>query len=540
MELQDYIRVLKRRKWIVIQALVVVTAAAILAAVLQTPIYSASAILLVKEQDIGSSMFGNIIPGLSLQAERGLQTQVDLIKLRPVAERVVRRLGLNMNAGELLGRTSVGVNPQSNILTVTVEDPDPATAQKLANTLADEYTAWNKDLSDRQVSIARDQLYKKLKETEKNMVSIARKVDRAGGPSRVREDIRTQWGMATTLYGMLAEKYEQLRIVQASSGADAQMVAPAVRPTVPVRPNPVRNGVLGIVLGLALGVGFAFLFEYLDNTLKTKDDVDEFVKLPVLGQVPRSELMSAEGLEYSLVTATNPQSVDAEAFRMLRSNLHYLSVDKSLSSFIVTSASPEEGKTTVAGNLAVVFARAGKKTRVLSCDLRKPVLHKLFGMDNTVGVTNVLCDKMPLSEAVRVDPKTGVEVVASGPIPPNPSELLGSRRMAEMIEQCKRECDVLILDAPPVIAVSDVLEMVPKTEGVLMVISADKTTREAAVHARGLLENVNANILGVVINNVRPEKGYGHYAYYGDGYHSTAPAEETPAASTDQAAAVRL
>lgn len=528
MELQDYLKVLARRKWIVIQALVVVTAVAIVASAMQKPSYQATATLLVKERGIASTLFGQIMPELSMQPERGLRTQADLVKLRPVSERVVKQLDLNLSPDQLIGKMSVEVSPQSNLMTITISDEDPRMARRLADAMAEQYVVWNKNLSDQEINRARDEVQAKLQETEKNMVQIAKKVRKAG--SNLSGDVQAQWGMATTLYGMLAEKYEQLRIVSASSGGDSVVVAPAVLPTSPVSPKPARNGILGVVLGLALGAGFAFLFEYLDNTLKSREDVDEYIKLPVLGEIPI--VAGATDGDRVIISLTHPQSIQAEAFRMLRSNIHYLGVDQVKQCFVVSSPGPNEGKSTIAANLAVAFSRAGKRALIVCCDLRKPVIHKMFGLDNRAGLTNVLCDRMPLSDAIQVERKTKVRVLTSGPTPPDPSELLGSKRMAELIEEVKADVDVVVIDAPPIVAMSDVLQLAPLADGVIVVARAGATTRESATHAREILEGVQANILGVVLNGVSPSDSYGYYDYYS--YHEKL---ETPQARDGREAA---
>lgn len=511
MELQDYLKILRRRRWVVVRTAVVVVVVAIAASAIETPTYQATAILLVKERGLASTLFGQIMPELSVQPERGLRTQADLVKLRPVATRALRRVKIELAADELVSKMSVVVNPQSNLMTIGVNDRDPRTAQRLVNAMAEEYVAWNRALNGREIARARDEVRAKLESTEENMLAIARRM--SGQDRQVREGIRTQWSLATALYSMLAEKYEQLRIISASSSGDSVVVAPSVVPASPVSPRPVRNVFVGLILGLLLGGGLAFLYEYLDNTLKSRQDIEEYVKLPVLGEIPL--VTSSLDGKRQIVSVTHPRSVQAEAFRMLRSNLHYLNVDRSLRCFIVTSPSPGEGKSTVAANLAVAFARAGQRVRILCCDLRRPIIHGMFGVDNKVGLTNVLCDRRPVFEAVRIGQGTGVEVLTSGPIPPDPSELLGSRRMAEVIEEAKAEVDVVIIDAPPIVAMSDVLQISPQADGVIMVARAGDTTRDMVKIAKGILDGVQANVLGVVLNAVTPSETYGYYGYYG-------------------------
>lgn len=529
-ELQDYLKIVRRRKWVIIEAFVVVLVAAVVASLFQTRIYESTATLLVREQDLGSTLFGQIMPELSMQPERGLQTQLDLVKLRPIAEATIQELDLKTTPDQLLSKVTVDARPQSNLMTIGVQDPDPKAAQRLANTLAEQYILWNRTLNTQDIVAARDEVKLKMTETEKNLVGIAKRIGKAGGTNNMPEDLRAQWGMATQLYSMLAEKYEQLRILSATNSGGSVLVAPGIRPNAPVKPNIPRNGALGAILGLALGIGFAFVFEHLDDSIKSKADIEEILGLPVMGQIPLNKTAAATGLR-EIVVNSDRFSAAAEAYRILRSNLHYSGVDNALRTFAVTSPGPEEGKTTVTANLAAAFATAGKKTRVLCCDLRKPVGHDIFQVPDREGLTDVLCDNVPLAGVIRIEKTSGIEVVTSGPIPPDPSELLGSKRMGEVLVEAGASVDVLLLDTPPVGGVSDTLELASRVDGVLLVVNANKTPREAAKRALETLRGVDANVIGVVLNGMELGSTYGYgYGYYG--YHKAgAQAVDAAAAS---------
>jgi non-specific protein-tyrosine kinase len=212
------------------------------------------------------------------------------------------------------------------------------------------------------------------------------------------------------------------------------------------------------------------------------------------------------------VTVSDPRSPVAEAYRVLRTNLAFSSLDEPVRSIIVTSPAPQEEKSTTLANLAVVEAQAGNRVLLIDCDLRQPMLHQLFGASNETGITNLLLRDLPPGElpaqSTGVD---GLHLLPSGPLPPNPAELLGSRRMAELIARLKDEADLLLFDAPPVVAVTDAAVLSTKVDGVLLVVSAGRTRREQAHRARELLGNVNARILGVVMTNVRAAPGvYGY------------------------------
>lgn len=211
----------------------------------------------------------------------------------------------------------------------------------------------------------------------------------------------------------------------------------------------------------------------------------------------------ADNRQSSLITITNPRSPIAEAYRSLRTNLEFSSLDRPLKTLIVTSAGPDEGKSTTLANLAVTMALAGKQVILVDCDLRRPSLHRIFGVRNGVGLTIMIVD----DEALRNPPfqETGASnlwLLPSGPLPPNPSELLGSRRMEEIIASLTEKADIVLFDAPPIIAVTDAAVLSSKVDGVLLVINAGRTKREHAQRAKALLEKVNARLVGAVLNNV--------------------------------------
>jgi non-specific protein-tyrosine kinase len=212
-----------------------------------------------------------------------------------------------------------------------------------------------------------------------------------------------------------------------------------------------------------------------------------------------------------LIAYYDPSSPVAEAYRTLRTNIQFSSLDKPVRTLLATSSGPEEGKSTTLANLAVVLAQAEKRVILVDCDLRKPSLHKLFGLPNTAGLTSLLVQddlrELPLQEVGLA----GLSVLTSGPLPPNPSELLGSQRLAHLIDRLKEEADYVLFDTPPVIAVTDAAVLATRLDGAILVVSAGKTRRDLAQKAKAQLERVNANILGVVLNNVKLDADLNRY-----------------------------
>lgn len=215
----------------------------------------------------------------------------------------------------------------------------------------------------------------------------------------------------------------------------------------------------------------------------------------------------------SLITHLDPKSPVAEAFRTLRTNLQFSALDRELRTLLVTSAGPGEGKSTITLNLAIAITQSGKEVILVDADLRKPVIHKLFGLRNEIGLTNILVHG-PAEEALQETAVPNLKVVTSGPIPPNPAEMLASGMMDKVRDFLKERAEMVLFDCPPVVAVTDAAVLSRKVDGVLLVVQLGAVEREAARQAKALLENVDAPLLGVVINNVAESSGYYYYYYY--------------------------
>lgn len=217
-----------------------------------------------------------------------------------------------------------------------------------------------------------------------------------------------------------------------------------------------------------------------------------------------------------LVVHKDPKSVGSEAFRTLRTNLQFASPDKPLKTILMTSTGPGEGKSTVMANLAIAFAQSGHNTLLVDCDLRRPNVHKIFGLQNRIGLTSHLVGEVEREQVVIDVGISNLTVIPAGPIPPNPSEILGSNAMKEFVARVKTKYDMVLLDAPPVVAVTDAQILSPLADGVLLTIASGQTPTELALHAKSLLQRAKANILGVVLNRINPEdqKDYQYYYYY--------------------------
>jgi capsular exopolysaccharide synthesis family protein len=252
------------------------------------------------------------------------------------------------------------------------------------------------------------------------------------------------------------------------------------------------------------------LLEYLDRSFETSDDVSQVLSLPTLGTIPQLHGRERRTL---LATSTDPRSAVSEAYRTLRTNIRFISIDSPLKTLLVTSAEPAVGKTTVTTNLGIVCAQAGLRVVLLDADLRRSQQHDLFDLENQRGLANLLVGDVP--EAKQCALRTGIDdlyLIPSGPLPPNPSELLDSTRMEAVLAQVSKSADLVILDSPPVLAVTDAATLGPKVDGVILVITARRTSHEAARKAYEALQSVDANVLGVVLVSVK-RRGPAYYYY---------------------------
>jgi capsular exopolysaccharide synthesis family protein len=295
-------------------------------------------------------------------------------------------------------------------------------------------------------------------------------------------------------------------------------VDPAVAPLDPASPRILLNTLLAALVGLLLAVGIAFLAEYLDDTLKSPDDVEAVTGLPTLGTILRMKGDEGRSTIYRLAAILYPRSPAAEAYRTLRTNIEFASVDAPARMILVTSAIPGEGKTTTAANLAAVFAQAGHTTLLVDADLRKPGAHKIFDLPNAQGLTNLLrTDDVTVRDLAQPTEQEHLSVLTTGPLPPNPAELLRSARMHTVLERLAASAEFVIVDSPPLQAVTDAAILSSLVDGTVLVVDAGRTRSGAVRNGRETLAKVGARVLGVTLNRMSESMSgdYYYYDYYG-------------------------
>lgn len=331
------------------------------------------------------------------------------------------------------------------------------------------------------------------------------------------------------IYIMLQEKYQESRITEVGQLGNVRIIDWAKEPDEPVKPKKKVNLILGFLLGLGLGIGIAFVMDYLDNSINTMEDVER-LRIPLMATIPYIKPEQSNGvlekirpaddaeardINERLITHLKPKSPISEAYRTLRTNITFTAPDNPKQVIMVTSSGPKEGKSTSISNLAITFSQMGTKTLLIDSDLRRPMLHKLFGMEKQSGLTNILVGKDDLDHAIKnVKNLPDLDILTCGILPPNPAELLGSAQMKQLLAEAKSKYGMVLVDTPPIIAVTDSSVLSTMVDGVILVIRSGQSKREAVIHAIEQLNRVEAPILGALLNGIQASNVYGSYYYY--------------------------
>jgi capsular exopolysaccharide synthesis family protein len=324
------------------------------------------------------------------------------------------------------------------------------------------------------------------------------------------------------LYDLVLQRYKDADLAGRLRTNNVQMLDSALVPVNPIKPNKKVILIVAALLGLFGGIGLALLFEYLDNTIKTHDDVERFLNAPFLGIVPsireagQEQLSVAErGRNRDLYAHRRPKSSVSECVRAVRTNLLFMTPDKPLKRLLVTSAGPQDGKTTFVSNIAITMAQSGSRTLVIDTDMRRPRVHRIYGLPNDSGLSTLILQSTRLDDVVQQTMVPNLFILPCGPIPPNPSELLHTERFKQILEEADGKFDRVILDSPPVAAVTDALILAGSVDGVVLVVKAGKTVGEIAMRTKRSLDDIKARLFGVVINDLDLDRrGYGSYYYY--------------------------
>jgi polysaccharide biosynthesis transport protein len=496
-ELRDYLRVLRRRRVPILLVAFSVVVIALAASYVQTPVYAATAQVLLQARS--TEFLFDPSGGIRADPTRAVQDEILVIESEAVRAVVREKLG----SAPPVAAAPVG---QTNAIDVTAESTDPAQAAAVANTYVTAYIEYRRNQVVDDTLAASEQIQTKI-------TDLRRQIDAAP---------EAQKAPLVQAQALFQQKLDELQVGSAIRTGGAQLVSSAPVPTSPVRPTPQRNAIVAAIGGLLLGVGIAFLIDYLDDSVKTKEDLTSATSgLPVVGLIPVVADWRTQD-EPQVVSLSAPKSPAAEAYRTLRTAIQFIGLEHPTKTLQITSAGAQEGKSTTLANLAVALARADQKVVVVCCDLRRPRIHEFFGLSNSAGFTSVLLGKASLSAAIqKVPDQARVSLLASGPLPPNPSELLASRRTVELLALLQADFDMVLIDSPPVLPVTDALVISGLVDATLVVSVAGGTTRKEVARTVELLRQVDAPLIGSVLNGVRSDSGYGYgYTYQTYRYES--------------------
>jgi len=590
-ELKYYISILKRWAWLLILGLVLGAAGGYGGSLYQTAIYQTSTRILVMSAPQQSSSDLTYLNDQQLT-----QTYMQLLTTAPILEGTSARLGYEVRAKQI----KVQQSQNTQIVVITVEDPDPQRAVDIANTLVDilleeseklqagRYTAMEESLQaqitqmENQIASLQTQVERistqsvqdQLKDVEAQMVPLqeeasaiqqeiatlspaytqSRKAriaeleaqlaqiqplldlyqqiysnlvvlgapgESGGSGNPTLTQSQTTLALYQQIYVNLLNSMESIRLARLQNTPSVVQIEAAFYPGEPIRPRPLTNTMLGGAVGLMLAAGIVFLIEYLDDTLKTPDDVQRHLGLPVIGYIAEMKV-SGKSAE-ALYVAKQPRSPVTEAFRALRTNLEFAGINQPLHTLLVTSPGPSEGKTTTATNLAAIIAQGDRDVILLDADLRRPHVHRFLSLSNQVGLSDLFRGTLKLQSVKRAfDGNEKMQVITSGNLPPNPAELLGSARMDQILDEVASSAEMVIIDSPPSL-VSDAVILSAKVDGVILVLQPGNTDIASAKASLELLQRAGARVLGVVLNRIPRNRadyygGYRHYSSYYKGY----------------------
>jgi succinoglycan biosynthesis transport protein ExoP len=498
-DIQQYMAVIRSRKWLIISVTALVLIVALAFSYQQKPIYESEAQVLVKPlaQNTDQTDFEAL----------NLETEVLIATSPAVAQLAADETGTT-NGGELLRGLEVSSAQDTEVLLFRYSHTDPQVAQERAQAFAQAYV-------DHRTETAKGNLDESAQAIQTTIVSLNEQVRAlkeqiaATGDPIEQENLQAQADGYNSQISL--ERLKLLNIISQGNQDLGEVLYPGYLPTRPSSPNHSKTGAIALLAGLALGVGAAFLKERLDDRLDGRAGLESIFGASVLAVVPRSSQWRKASEAY-LATESDPHSVVSEAYRTLRTGLLFAASQREIKTVLITSAQAGEGKTATTANLGVVLAQAGKRVIIVSADLRKPRLNNFFSTRAPKGLTNVLAGECRATEAlVPVSAAaSNLRLLPSGPIPGNPAELLGSEAMRKLIAELRGAADFILIDVAPILAVADGMTLAPMVDSVLFIADAGQATGGGIQQARSQLDQVNARVVGAVLNNFDPSKSRGY------------------------------
>jgi capsular exopolysaccharide synthesis family protein len=514
--LNDFLRVLRRRKLAFLLSVIAFTGGALTVSLSSSARYQASAEVLLNRQNLATSLAGGANDAATyLQASRIAQTQADLARVPTIAERVLKAAGLtNRRPQDFLDDSSVTPERDADLLVFRVTDASRALALRLATEYAEQFSSYRRELDTASLRRAQSEVRARIQELKGGPDGSTLLAGIGATPEELRD-------LKTRLYTSLVAKEQQLRTLEAVQRRNALVVRTADEAK-RVQPRPLRDGLVGFGFGVLLGIALAFLREGFDTRVRSAEEIATQLGFPLLARLkapPRS--LRKRNL---LVTLAEAGGAQADAFRVLRTNLDFTTLERSTQAIMVTSAVGAEGTSTTAANLAVMLARSGRRTILADLNLKRPYLHRLFPLRPGPGVTDVALGHGRLENAltpVAVVSENGnhraagngaasggLAVVTAGRIPPDDGELLASPAVAAIVEELRTCCDVLVIDAPPLLEGGDGLTVAARVDGLVLVTRLDVIRRAMLHELARVLRACPTTKLGFVLTGAQLDDSY--------------------------------
>jgi capsular exopolysaccharide synthesis family protein len=536
-DFREYLATLRLRKWSILVILLLCLGLALAYTAQQTPMYTSIAKVQVTNP-IAAFQTGNALANPNMQTEQALATSSLVSKCAVLLLRnpgVTDPAAAQGNPGDsdykpplcslhqldavpvpagLVKSVNANVGQTSTIMEISASDPKRLNAQRLAEAFARAYVGVRTLQAQQYVDNGRQPIEGQIARFQPQLNSLY---------SRIQHllELNIPATQLSALANKLSDQINNLNadLIQLSPSKISPPIiaADANLPGKPSSPNKALNAALGLAIGLILGIGIAFLREMLSDELRGRADFEEHAGVPVLAVIPKVASWRRKS-EAKLITLDQPKSVVSEAYRTLRTSILFSAMQRGLHTIMVASANAGEGKSTTAANLAVVLADSGKRVVLISADLRKPRLHKFFGLETEPGLSNALAGESTVWDTLQAPQIENLRVMVSGPVPARPTELLQSEAMGELVADLRDVSDFVIIDTSPILPVADALVLAPLVDGILLVADASITTRSAVTHTRELLDQVDARLIGAVFNDYDPSRDRGGPGVYGYGY----------------------
>jgi capsular exopolysaccharide synthesis family protein len=499
MEVRQYLGVLWRWRWLIVSATLIAAAVSYAVAMQLPRVYASSTTVMV------GALLQSANPQQSdfATGQQLAETYSQFVRREPVLRATVESLHLDMSWRSLAAQVSAGAVPQTQLLQITVLDITPERAKVIADELARQIVLQSPTPAEKQEVQQREFVDKQLADLQRRITAAQQQIDSLEARLLLEstassiQDAQDQIAGLQQKVATWQSTYASLLSNKTGNINKLSILEPATLSDVPISPNVPLNVLVAAALGCALAIVGVLVVEYLDDRVKTGDEVTRILKLPCLGAIERHT-------RHPLPALSDPRSPAAEAYRVLRANVRFASEANTTSVLLVTSAEGGDGKSTTACNLAISIAQAGKRVILCDADLRRPATARLFGLPNEVGLSDLLRGRaVSIQRALRHTAVQTLRVLPSGQLPPNPAEQLDSAAMRERIAELTDLADIVVVDGPALLPLADARLLAGLCTGILLVVDARRTRRQTALQGKAILEHTGARVLGVVLQRAR-------------------------------------